>query len=334
MDARRRRVNGCVALIGLMALVTACAGSDDGRDEGPVHISVSVAQANDINGLWWTVGQEQGFFEDHGIIIDDVVPAEGGGNTLQNLLAGDLPFGQVATAALVNAHREGAPISVIAGATQSPYEIGWAVLKDSDIQSVEDLDGKTWGFTNAGSVTEAMSYLVPAHAGLNMNSTQRVATGGVGAGIALLESGDVDVTFVPPLVAAEHKGTLRVVTHADEYVPLYQLTMIVAARDYVEQNPDVARGLLAALQNSVDWIKAHPDEAGELYASAVDVDPEIGRETLQRYIEIDLWGLPFNPETLKLAAEGLAYTDGIDDVDWAGLLTDEYLPDGSKGQIP
>lgn len=332
MAARRRRRSVGVALVAVLALVTACGGG--ATDGGPVHISVTVAQANDINGLWWTIGQEKGFFKEHGIIVDEVMPAEGGGDTLQNLLAGDLPFGQVATAALVNAHQEGAPISVIAGGTQSPYEIGWAVRKDSDIKTVNDLDGKTWGFTNAGSVTEAMSYLVPAHAGLDMDATKRVATGGVGSGIALLESGDVDVTFVPPLVAAEQKDTLRIITHSDEHVPDYQLTMITAAREYVEENPEVARGLIAALQESVDWIKANPAEAGDIYARAVDADSKVGRETVKRYIEIDLWGLPFNPKTLDLAAEGLRYTDGIKKVDWSSLLTDEYLPENGKGQIP
>lgn len=315
-------------------MVAGCSGGGDAGGDGPTHISVSVAQADDINGLWWRVGQQQGFFEDHGVVVDKILAAEGGGDTLQNILAGDLPFGQVATSALVNAHREGAPITVIGGGTQSPYEIGWAVLKDSDVKTIDDLAGKTWGFTNAGSVTEAMSYLVPAHAGLDMDSVKRVATGGVGAGIALLESGDVDVTFVPPLVAEEQKDKVRVVVHADEYVPQYELTMITAAKDYVEKNPEVAKGVLAGLQDSVEWIKSNPDEAGELYASVLDVDPAVGKKILKRYIDIDLWGLAYNPDTLKVAAEGLTYTDDIDDVDWGSLLTDEYLPSDAKGQIP
>lgn len=335
-----RRLGGALVLAGVTALAAGCAGGgtgdqngDDGSGE-PVHISVSVAQANDINGLWWRVGQELGFFEDHGVIVDDFLAAEGGGDTLQAVLAGDLPFGQVATSALVNAHLQGAPITIIAGATQSPYEIGWAVMNDSPIQTVEDLEGKTWGFTNAGSVTEAMSYLVPAHAGLDMDSIERVATGGVGAGIALLESGDVDVTFVPPLVAEEQKDTLRVVVHADEYVPDYELTMITASTTYLEQNPEVAKGLLLGLQDAAEWIKANPDEAGEIYAGVVQVDPEIGKQLVQRYIDIDLWGLAYNPATLEVAAEGLQYTDGIESVDWGSLLTDEYLPEDAKGQIP
>lgn len=298
------------------------------------HITVSVAQAKDINGMPWKVAQAQGYFEREGIVLDKVLPAEGGGTTLHNVIAGDLPFGQVATSSLVNAHIKGAPIKVISGASQSPFEIGWAVMKDSPIKTVKDLEGKTWGFTNAGSVTEAMSYLVPKHAGLNMETTKRVATGGVGAGLALLQSGAVDVTFVPPLVEKAHAKDLRVVVRGSDFVPHYELTMIVSSRNYAEKNPEVARGLLRALDSAIAWIKANPSEAGEIYAASVDVDPEIGKQLIQKFIHWDVLSLAFNPEALEVVEEGLHYTDHIEHVDWKSLLTDDYLPEKYKGHIP
>ncbi|MBB6085418.1 ABC transporter substrate-binding protein [Castellaniella defragrans] len=298
------------------------------------HITVSVAQATDINGMPWKVAQTRGFFEREGIVLDKVLPAEGGGATLHNVIAGNLPFGQVATSSLVNAHMKGAPIKIIAGATQVPFEIGWGVLKDSPIKSVKDLEGKTWGFTNAGSVTEAMSFLVPKYAGLDMKTTKRVATGGVGAGIALLQSGDVDITFFPPLTEKEHAKDLRVVVRANEFVPYYELTMIVSSRNYAEKNPEVARGLLRALQSAIDWIKANPAEAGEMYAASVNVDPEIGKELIQKFIDLDVLSLAFNPKSLAVVEEGLRYTDNIERVNWKDLLTDAYLPEGHKGRMP
>lgn len=298
------------------------------------HITVSVAQATDINGMPWKVAQSKGFFEREGIVLDKVLPAEGGGATLHNVIAGNLPFGQVATSSLVNAHIKGAPIKIIAGASQVPFEIGWAVLKDSPIKNVKDLEGKTWGFTNAGSVTEAMSFLVPKHAGLDMEKTKRVATGGVGAGIALLQSGDVDITFIPPLMEKEQGDKLRTVVRGNEFVPYYQLTMIVSSRNYAEKNPEVARGLLRALQSAIEWIKANPAEAGEIYAAGLNVDPEIGKELIQKYVDLNVLSLAFDPKPLAVVEEGLRYTDNIEHVDWKSLLTDAYLPEGSKGQIP
>lgn len=325
---------GLFAGMSTLALAFAVASPAVSVAKDLTHITVSVAQATDINGMPWKVAQTQGYFEREGIVLDKVLPAEGGGTTLHNVIAGNLPFGQVATSSLVSAHIKGAPIKIIAGASQSPFEIGWAVMKDSSIKTVKDLDGKTWGFTNAGSVTEAMSYLVPKHAGLNMETTKRVATGGVGAGIALLQSGDVDVTFVPPLVEKEHMKDLRVVVRGSDFVPHYELTMIVSSRNYAEKNPEVAKGLLRALDSAIEWIKANPAEAGEIYAASVNVDPEIGKELIKKFIEWDVLSLEFNPEALGVVAEGLQYTDHIDQVDWKNLLTDDYLPEKYKGHIP
>ncbi|CAM5221472.1 NitT/TauT family transport system substrate-binding protein OS=Castellaniella defragrans OX=75697 GN=HNR28_003478 PE=4 SV=1 [Castellaniella defragrans] len=167
-----------------------------------------------------------------------------------------------------------------------------------------------------------------------MDTAKRVTTGGVGAGIALLQSGAVDVTFLPPLVEKEHAKDLRVVVRANEFVPRYELTMIVSSRSYAEKHPAVARGLLKALQSAIEWIKANPSESGEMYAASVNVDPEIGKQLIRHFIDLDVLGLAFNPDSLAGVAEGLRYTDKIDHVDWKGLLTDEYLPEGHKGQIP
>ncbi|MCU1546724.1 MAG: hypothetical protein JWP30_1824, partial [Homoserinimonas sp.] len=61
---------------------------------------------------------------------------------------------------------------------------------------------------------------------------------------------------------------------------------------------------------------------------------EDAETVILKYIEVDLWGLAYNPEALEAGAEGLVYTDGIESVDWKEILTDEYLPKGEKGQIP
>lgn len=341
MHARTRKIGAGILGVATITALVACSGGggsladgDSGSDAGTEleSITVSVAQATNINGLAWRVGQSEGFFEDAGVIVEEIIPAEGGGTALQNVVSGDLPFGQVATGAIVNGFLEGAPIQVIAGATQSVLEIGWGVGIDSPIQTVEDLADVRWGFTSPGSVTEAMSYMVPAAAGLG--DVDRASTGGVGAGIALLEAGDIGVTFLPPEVAAANADTLRVILTSEEYIPSYQTTMIVSSRDYAEKNPEITRAVLRGLSDAIDWIKDNPAGAGEILAESAELDPGEATELVQGYIDVDLWGLAFNPEALKAGAEGLKYTDGIDSVDWNSILTDEYLPEGQKGQIP
>lgn len=71
-----------------------------------------------------------------------------------------------------------------------------------------------------------------------------------------------------------------------------------------------------------------------MYAASLNVDPEVGKQLIRQFIDLEVLSLAFNPKSLAVVEEGLRYTDKIDRVDWKSLLTDAYLPEGHKGQIP
>ncbi|MBO0677602.1 ABC transporter substrate-binding protein [Mycolicibacterium sp. S2-37] len=286
----------------------------------------------DLYGLPWKVGQAQGFFEDAGVVIAKIVPAEGGGTTLQNVVAGRLPFGEVATGAVVKGFQENAPVQAIGGGVQSVSDVLWVALEGSPITSVEQTAGKRWGFTNPGSVTQAMSFLVPEAAGIS--GVERKSTGGSGAGIALLEANEVDVTYASPRTVAEQEGQLKVVVDSSQFVPVYQQTVIVSGRDYAQKNPEQARALLDGYSKSVEWIKQNPGDAAKLWAESTDIDPQVATDLVANAVKAGHWSVSFNPQALSAAAKGLALTDGIESVDWKSLATTEYLPESAKGELP
>lgn len=337
----RRNRTTVVAVLGVASLsLVACGGGGDSGSGGGTdgqeitEVSVSVTHPEDLYGLPWEVGRDQGFFEENGVNVAEIIPAEGGGTTLQNVVSGRLPFGEVATGAIVSGAQEGAPVQVIGGGIQSVADVSWVASLDSDLESLDDAAGSRWGFTNPGSVTQAMSFLTPEALGFDPTAVDRTSTGGTGAGIALLEAGDVDLTYASPRVAMDNEETLKVVGNSAEHVPAYQQTMIISSRDYASENPEVARGLLAGYHASVQWIEENPAEAAELWAEIAELDPEDAQTILDDALAADHWGVAYNPEALDAAAEALVYTHEIDDAGWADLLTDEYLPEDQKGQIP
>lgn len=323
-----------ICFLGAAALVlTACGGTGNDGD-GPVEVTVSVTHPEDLYGLPWEVGRDQGFFEDAGVIVAEIIPSEGGGTTLQNLVSGRLPFGEVATGAIVAGAAEGAPIQVIGGGIQSVADVTWVTLIDSDMVTLADAQDARWGFTNPGSVTQAMSYLTPAGLGMDPLSTDRTATGGTGAGIALLEAGDVDLTYSSPRVTLDNADRLKLLGNSADVIPAYQQTLIVSSRNYASENPDVARAVLAGYQQSIEWINDNPEAAAEFWAELADLDVDDAQSILNDALAADHWGVAYNPDALRAAAEGLRFTHDMDSVDWSELLTDEYLPDGHTGQIP
>lgn len=329
----RRRTTASSAVIAIAAAtVFAGCGGSASSGSGGGGIEISVTHPEDLYGVPWLVGRERGFFEDAGITISKIVPAEGGGTTLQNVVAGRLPFGEVATGAVVNGFEEGAPIQVIGGGVQSVSDVLWVAETSGNAKDVKDTAGTTWGYTNPGSVTEAMSLMVPQAAGIKDVETK--STGGTGAGIALLEAGDIDLAYAPPRVVAEQGGALREVVRSSDYVPVYQQTVIVTGRDYASEHPEEARALLKGYADAVDWITANPAEAAEMWAAESEIDPPIAEQLVQAAVEADHWSPAFNAEALQAAEDGLALTEDIETVDWSEIATSEYLPEDEKGQLP
>ena len=85
------------------------------------------------------------------------------------------------------------------------WNVYWAqyiVQRDSDIQTLEDLEGKTWGF---GEFTSTSGYLYPAAelADLGITVGDQVETGGHPETVRAVYNGEVDfgtVFFSPPLL--------------------------------------------------------------------------------------------------------------------------------------
>jgi phosphonate transport system substrate-binding protein len=83
------------------------------------------------------------------------------------------------------------------------WDVYWAqylVARDSDIQSFEDLNGKTWGFTDATSTSGYMFPLFQLE-GAGFELAEQVATGGHAQAVLAVYNGEVDFStsyFSPP----------------------------------------------------------------------------------------------------------------------------------------
>src|SRR5580698_4982371 len=104
--------------------------------------------------LPWAVAMEKGFFDEAGVKIDEVIAGAGGGTTLRNVLASDLPYGEVATSAAVAARRAGLDIVIVNTASSHIGEISLVADPKSDIRKVTDLAGKRAGYTAPRSTSD------------------------------------------------------------------------------------------------------------------------------------------------------------------------------------
>src|SRR5437667_3431650 len=81
----------------------------------PDALKVSVGARGAFDNQVSEVGQQQGFFQKHNLVLD-VLYTQGGGETLQTAIAGAVDVGiSIGTLGTLGAFAKGAPIRVIGG---------------------------------------------------------------------------------------------------------------------------------------------------------------------------------------------------------------------------
>src|SRR6202162_4369411 len=104
-------------------------------------------------GNWETaaaeLGQEAGFFRQHGIALESLY-TQGSGETQQAVISGSVGLGVgLGTTSVMAAFAKGAPLRVIGNASTGSSEF-WYVAANSPVRRMKDAGGKTIGFSTAG----------------------------------------------------------------------------------------------------------------------------------------------------------------------------------------
>ncbi|MXP23847.1 ABC transporter substrate-binding protein [Gordonia sp. HNM0687] len=325
------RVGTTMAAGALVASLALSACSADGDGGYATSFDIAVSNATEPYSIPWLVGKDQGFFEDRGVTIGDIVPSKGGGTTIRNMLSGDLPIADVGFTSVLETQGSGADLTVVGGATQSVYGLDfYSLSSNADIEGINDIS--RWAYTNPQSVTQALTFILPQVAGATQ-PIERVSSGGVGEGVALLEAGDVDVAVVPPSVVAK-TDKFRVAVSSADYLEKFQQSVITTTPEFAADNPDTVRAVVAGYAESVDHIRAHPDDAAQLYADYIGIDLEAAKTIVGKAVQYDNWGAGFNADAIEQAVQAQRVAMDTDDLEFCNLFHDDFLPDDVSDTLP
>ncbi len=289
------------------------------------------------NGMPYAVAMEKGFFKEEGANVTGIITSAGGGTTLRNMLAGNVPYGEVNPNVVVAAVQQGADIRIISDNVSTVNEFVWAVKPDSPIKSVKDLKGKKLGYTNPRSTSQALATMVLQSAGLKTEDVEMVKTGGFGEGVAALDIGLVDATPVPEPLWSKFQSKYRAIAKASEILPPVANVVGVAVEAQADAKGDFIRAVIRARRKAVDFMIAHPDEAGDIIAKAYNIEPEVARMAVKNLTAsktdgIAYWGPgTIHMDGLKRAIEVQKMVGAISgDVDANKLIDTRFLPDDIK----
>jgi NitT/TauT family transport system substrate-binding protein len=289
------------------------------------------------NGMPYAIAMEKGMFKAEGLNITGLIPSQGGGTSLRNMLVGNVPYGEVNPGVVITAIQQGADLKIISDNVSTVAEFVWAVKPDSPIKTAKDLKGKKIGYTNPRSTSQALANMLLQSAGYKPEDAELVKTGGFGEGVAALDLGLVDITPIPEPLWAKFKTKYRAVITASESLPPLANVVGVTTTQHAAEKGDFLRAVLRARRKAVAFMYSNPDEAGDIVAKAYNLEPAVARAAVRALISSNTQGVPywgagqFHMEGLKRMMDAQRSVGAIKgEIDYSKVISTDFLPDDLK----
>ena len=286
-------------------------------------------------GAPFAVALEKGWFKEQGADIDGFITSTGGGTSVRNTLASNLPYGEVALPAAVEAIKSGQPLIIVNSGVGTVADVLWMARKDSPLTGIKDLVGKKVGYTRPKSVSNMLILMALKENGVDPNSVQLIAAGSPGANFTAVMQGALDSALTSDPIWSQEKDKLKVVFWVkDVMAPNMTQTVGVTTADYARKKPDVIRGIIAARRQGVQFVYQNPDAAADITAKHYKMNAADLRPMFRMFIEIKYWDEgDFDLKAMDRMLEGLRIVGELEgSVDWSKLIDRTYLPKDLQAQ--
>ena len=317
------RLHGILACVALAATAVAAPAS---------AAKLTVTQYGRIIAtLPWAVALEKGMFKEAGLDIDGITAGAGGGTSLRNLLASDLPVGEVSTSVAIAAARTGVRLKVIYTASNHVGELAWAAKPDSGIKTIHDLAGKRIAFTNPRSTTEMVVRYALKKENL-AGKIEALPLGGLGPALTALAQGAVAAAPLNDPRMTTHPQDYKILFYAWQYYPQFSWAVGVTTDEFARAHPDIVRKIVTVHRKAVEYIYAHHKEAAEVYAKIWNVTQAEAEAILPKYYDWHHWNTgEFSKPGLDAVVDGLRLVGELDGpVDWSKLIDQQFLDKDQK----
>jgi NitT/TauT family transport system substrate-binding protein len=300
----RRGIGHCLLIALLGAAVAGVGVARPAWSALPKVTMLWVAVSGSQSVAWVT--KESGYFERNGVDVDLAYLA-GSPTAAAALVSGRVEFVQMAGPAVVTADSQGAHLVMVMGFVNQPL---FVLMATPDVQSPEQLKGKTVAVTKVGSSDDFMLREALSHWGLKPDTDVKITgVGSVTAQIAALEKRLVQGLVVDPPndVLAQQVGAHLLARVSDLGIP-YQAAGLVTTREYIQSHADVVAKVVRAMTQGVHRIKTDRAYSEEIMAKYLkNSNPLVVDAAYESYVSV--FGrvpAPSKAGLAEIAKEGLS----------------------------
>lgn len=323
-----------IAAAAVLAL-SACGGGsadDSGSTSSGKLDTVTVQLDYQLRGNHgiFHVAKEMGYFEDEGIEVKDIAIGSGSPDALRIVGTGKADFGFGDLPSLVTARSQNVPVKALAAVNQvSPLGM-CSVKKRTELNTIDDLKGKTVGVHPAGSTFIFYQALLAAN---DMKRSDMEEVTVTPPYENYLISGKVDAVIcyidaeVPLLEnAAGGEGSLSILLGSDAGYDAYGSGLFTSDK-MIKDKPDVVQRFTNAYLKAFDYVLKNPDKTADLLAKT---SPEQAKNApvFKRQLQADV-DHTFTSETTEKKGLG-----AMDEDRWKATI--DILADQGvlKGKVP
>src|SRR4051795_11698670 len=273
MRDRRGRGGFIAALaVALVLGLAACGGSGTsdsggGGASGPKTITVGTLPIANAAPMY--LGMQKGFFEAEGLKLKPHV-GEGGAALIPALMSNQDQFAFVGVIPAITAVAKSLPIKIVTSSDDAAAteEKDWQTLvvpKGSSIRGVDDLPGKTIAVNALRGLAEVVITRSLEKQGVDYKQVKLLEVPFPEMPAALQEH-RVDAALLPEpfLSAVLAQGGTQIDAPSVETMPSFPNGAYIASEKYIKQNGDVVDRFSRAMNKSLDYAQAHPDEVRQI----------------------------------------------------------------------
>jgi NitT/TauT family transport system substrate-binding protein len=295
------------ALAAALAIAVAGCGDDDdsaggGGDSSEVT-TITVGTLPIANAAPMYLGMEKGFFEDEGLKINPQV-GEGGAALIPSLISGDAQFAFVGVIPAITAVAQDVPIKIVTSSDDAAAteEDDWQTLvvpEGSPIKGVEDLPGKTIAVNALRGLAEVVISRSLEKQGVDYEAVKLLEVP-FPEMPAALEQGRVDAALLtePFLSAVLAQGGTQIDAPSVETVPNFPNGVYVSSEQYIAENGDVVDRFANAMNRSLEYADAHPEEVRRIVPTYTETPEEAARQ-----MRLPVFDAELDQEGIELEAD-------------------------------
>lgn len=218
-----------------------------------------IRYATSLGNLPINFGIKKGFFAEQGLDVK-VVNITGGVEAVTAAAAGEAEFGGMGSPIIVGA-AAGVPITIVGAPPAAGQH--FVLVSKPQYNDFAELKGKPVSPGAPGQGTIQAFNVIAKAKGFKPSDFQNVNAGTTSSALAALQAGKVEAIITSEVtgVKAELEGFGKTLERAVDYFGRYQHSFIFATNKFIKEKPEAVRGFLAAYRKTVEYLKAHPEEA-------------------------------------------------------------------------